>query len=205
MKETILQNFDKMVIRLVKVSIFLELIYKYLHTLPFMLNCICQYNWKGRKKPMYKIAVVGSDRFKEYTQQIKETQLFPQVQLFYISNNGTSDEMIRAAKHIIRKEKIECLVLGPFDHEIISPHVNILCYAIHPSIRDFLLIHNQIIDYSKTAVVLSRKDAIDFGVLESCLKIKYNTFYYDKIEKVTALIEKLIALGYQEVLSLIHI
>ena len=201
MKETILQNFDKMVIRLVKVSIFLELIYKYLHTLPFMLNCICQYNWKGRKKPMYKIAVVGSDRFKEYTQQIKETQLFPQVQLFYISNNGTSDEMIRAAKHIIRKEKIECLVLGPFDHEIISPHVNILCYAIHPSIRDFLLIHNQIIDYSKTAVVLSRKDAIDFGVLESCLKIKYNTFYYDKIEKVTALIEKLIALGYQEVIS----
>ena len=56
---------------------------------------------------MYKIAVVGSNHFKEYTQQIKAAQIFPQVQLFHISNSGTSNEMIRAAKDIIRKEKIQ--------------------------------------------------------------------------------------------------
>ena len=91
---------------------------------------------------MQKIAVVGSRYFERYVKQIKAADLFPQVTLFFIPDNGSPSSIdIDYVLNLIEKESIQAIVLGPFDYERLAPFVSsIPCYVIQPNLQDFLLL-----------------------------------------------------------------
>ena len=157
---------------------------------------------------MQKIAVVGSSYFEKYVEQIKTADMFPQVELFFIPDNGAPANIdINFVLNLIEEKAIQAIVLGPFDYERLAPLISIPCYIVLPNLQDFLLLHNRVKDYKKTAVVLSPQYEIDLSSLEQCLHIKYNRFFYSQ-DGVKDLIRQLKADGYTGVIgnsvSLMH-
>lgn len=111
---------------------------------------------------MQKIAVVGSSYFEKYVEQIKTADMFPQVELFFIPDNGAPANIdINFVLNLIEEKAIQAIVLGPFDYERLAPLISIPCYIVLPNLQDFLLLHNRVKDYKKTAVVLSPQYEID--------------------------------------------
>lgn len=184
------------------VSIFLESTYIIVYiNADFIYN---NYTWKqrvfqGGVLPVQKIAVVGSSYFEKYVEQIKTADMFPQVELFFIPDNGAPANIdINFVLNLIEEKAIQAIVLGPFDYERLAPLISIPCYIVLPNLQDFLLLHNRVKDYKKTAVVLSPQYEIDLSSLEQCLHIKYNRFFYSQ-DGVKDLIRQLKADGYSGV------
>lgn len=131
---------------------------------------------------MQKIAVVGSSYFEKYVEQIKTADMFPQVELFFIPDNGAPANIdINFVLNLIEEKAIQAIVLGPFDYERLAPLISIPYYIVLPNLQDFLLLHNRVKDYKKTAVVLSPQYEIDLSSLEQCLHIKYNRFFIPRM------------------------
>lgn len=151
---------------------------------------------------MQKIAVVGSRYFERYVKQIKAADLFPQVTLFFIPDNGSPSSIdIDYVLNLIEKESIQAIVLGPFDYERLAPFVSsIPCYVIQPNLQDFLLLHNEVKNYEKTAVVLSPRYEIDLSSLEESLHIKYNRYFYTH-DGIKNLVLQLKTEGYTSVIG----
>ena len=100
--------------------------------------------------PCRKIAVVGSSYFEKYVEQIKTADMFPQVELFFIPDNGAPANIdINFVLNLIEEKAIQAIVLGPFDYERLAPLISIPCYIVLPNLQDFLLLHNRVKDYKK--------------------------------------------------------
>ena len=94
---------------------------------------------------MTHIGVIGSKTFGMYTQQIEQSQQFSDIKLSYLGDVRTSN--IPELAKTIKKDEYSVLVLGPSDHSVIAPYINIPCYIVQATITDFLQLHGKIRDY----------------------------------------------------------
>lgn len=151
---------------------------------------------------MPKVGVIGSEYFMDYTRQIQSSCIFPQVELFTFPDTKNSQpmdsaEVISSLEH----DGIQALVLGPQDYEKLShAGIQIPCYIVRPSIQDFLVLHNNIGDYTTTAVILSSYYDLDLTALEKCFNIHYRKYYYRNRAELTQLIFNLKKNGYTKVI-----
>ena len=138
---------------------------------------------------MIRIGVIGSDTFGLYTKQIDQSHQFPEIHLSYLGDIRTSN--IPELARQIKQGGFSVLVIGPMDHAVIAPYINTPCYIVHPTITDFLQLHNQIHDYSKSVVLFSKYYDIDFSILEESLHVKYNKRIYNREADLPVILREL--------------
>ena len=137
---------------------------------------------------MLKIAVIGSEFFGKFVQDIVRKNIFPHIQLEYINDITFIDypAMVKATLQVLERENCQALVLGPYDYSVIAPHTNLPCYVLHPgSFREFLLLYPQIRGCKNPAVICPTTDILDLSVvLKSALELKYHIYYYEDLRKI---------------------
>lgn len=148
---------------------------------------------------MIKIGILGSEYFRDYTEQIKANRVFQDVSLSYISTAG-ADNFIKLARQA-EDEGFHALVSGPHDYARLSPHLGTPCYVVHPNISDFLSLHNKIPDYETLAVIFPHQVDLDFTILQECLHVRYHKFYYHNSKELERLLQRLKKEGYTTVIS----
>lgn len=131
---------------------------------------------------MQKIAVVGSSYFEKYVEQIKTADMFPQVELFFIPDNGAPANIdINFVLNLIEEKAIQAIVLGPFDYERLAPLISIPCYIVLPNLQDFLLLHNRVKDYKKLRSFYRRSTKLIYQVLSNAFILNTIVFFIPRM------------------------
>ena len=148
---------------------------------------------------MIRLAIIGSKYFGEYIQNIKSSQMFPDVSLNYCGD--TLEDSITVLAGRVAESDSQVLLIGPNDYIKIREYINIPYYIVNTTLYDFLTIHEQIDDYPTTAVVIRRVHNIDMSLLEKALHVKYNKFIYEYNDDVYSLIVQLKQQGYKTIVG----
>ena len=131
---------------------------------------------------MQKIAVVGSSYFEKYVEQIKTADMFPQVELFFIPDNGAPANIdINFVLNLIEEKAIQAIVLGPFDYERLAPLISITCYIVLTNLQDFLLLHNRVKDYKKLRSFYRRSTKLIDQVLSNAFILNTIVFFIPRM------------------------
>ena len=156
---------------------------------------------KGDK--VLKIAVIGSEFFGKFVQDIVRKNIFPHIQLEYINDITFIDypAMVKATLQVLERENCQALVLGPYDYSVIAPHTNLPCYVLHPDLQEFLLLYPQIRGCKNPAVICPTTDILDLSVFEVCFGVKYHIYYYEDLRKIEYLLEDVKRRGHQVVIG----
>ena len=141
-----------------------------------------------------RIAVIGTNYLQNFTREIIENNIFPNIEIVQILS-GKDMELSKIASEINHRQ-VQVVILGPIDYKTLCPHINIPCYIIRPSMVDFLSIASQIEDYSKTCLLLPEGEEINLSTLEQYLSIKINKEYYKSKEDIENVIQNIKQQGY---------
>lgn len=150
-----------------------------------------------------KIAVIGSEFFGKFVQNIVRKNIFPHIQLEYINDITFINypAMVKATLQALERENCQAFVLGPYDYSVIAPHTNLPCYVLHPDLQEFLLLYPQIRGCKNPAVICPTTDILDLSVFEVCFGVKYHIYYYEDRRKIEYLLEDVKRKGHQVVIG----
>lgn len=108
--------------------------------------------------------------------------MFPQVELFFIPDNGAPANIdINFVLNLIEEKAIQAIVLGPFDYERLAPLISIPCYIVLPNLQDFLLLHNRVKDYKKLRSFYRRSTKLIYQVLSNAFILNTIVFFIPRM------------------------